>query len=506
MSEEEPAAPPPVGPKRRTSSRWTPILLGFGLIFLVVALTLAAINMRDTTENTRLVQHTLEAQNSINRVAALNERIETARRGYLIQADTVFHRTVDQTSRTYFAEIERLSRLTSDNPAQARRIERIRQLSVQRDELIQRMIEDGGAETRAEIARVSLDKEAGVQRIRAIRGLADEMAQDEQALLLVRTEQQLSSLRQFYITGGAMLFQMLAVIAAVILLIMRYNRRLTAAQAELEVVNEGLELAVATRTTDLVRANQEIQRFAYIVSHDLRSPLVNVLGFTAELDEARKLIRQHLAELYERHPALRKDEPWRAVEEDLPEAIGFIRTSTEKMDRLINSILQLSRQGRRPLAPQDLDLDKLVGEIFATLHQRAQEAGASLRAEPLPSLHSDRLAVEQILTNLIENAIKYGKPGRPGQITVSGQRRGAMVEIDVIDNGRGIDPKDHERIFELFRRSGPQDQPGEGIGLAHVRAMAYRLGGNVTVQSALDRGARFRLSLPAQFIETAALT
>lgn len=505
MSEEEPTSPSPIAPPRRPGVRWTPILLGFGMIFLLVALTLAALNMRDMTENTRLVEHTLETQASINRMAALNEQIETARRGYLIDSDPIFARTIDQTSRTYFGEIERLGRLTSDNPGQVRRLERIRQLSVERDLLMQKSIEDGGAQTRAEIARVSFDKEQGVQLVRAIRAISAEMFQAEQALLRIRTEEQLSSLRQFYLTGGFMLFQLLAVLGAVIWLIMRYNRQLTAAQTELEAANEGLELSVATRTTELVRANQEIQRFAYIVSHDLRSPLVNVLGFTSELDEARRLIQRHLAELYERHPALLREDVWRAVEEDLPEAIGFIRTSTEKMDRLITSILQLSRQGRRPLAPQELDLDALVADIFATLHQRAQDAGATLEAEPLPSLHSDRLAVEQILTNLVENAIKYSKPGRPGLIRVTGQRRGPMVEIDVIDNGRGIDPKDHERIFELFRRSGAQDRPGEGIGLAHVRAMAYRLGGNVTVQSALDRGARFRLSLPAQFIETAAL-
>jgi signal transduction histidine kinase len=103
-----------------------------------------------------------------------------------------------------------------------------------------------------------------------------------------------------------------------------------------------------------------------------------------------------------------------------------------------------------------------------------------------------------VLSNLIENAVKYLKPGRPGQITVRGHQVGGRVIYEVQDNGRGIDPKDHERIFELFRRSGVQDQPGEGIGLAHVRALAYRLGGLITCESALDQGATFRLSLPAK--------
>ncbi|RZM11781.1 MAG: ATP-binding protein, partial [Sphingomonas sp.] len=109
---------------------------------------------------------------------------------------------------------------------------------------------------------------------------------------------------------------------------------------------------------------------------------------------------------------------------------------------------------------------------------------------------ADRLAIEQILSNLIENATKYLKPGRPGVITVSGHEERGRVLLSVADNGRGIDTRDHARVFDLFRRSGAQDQPGEGIGLAHVRALAYRLGGTIDLTSELGEGATFRLNLP----------
>jgi len=112
---------------------------------------------------------------------------------------------------------------------------------------------------------------------------------------------------------------------------------------------------------------------------------------------------------------------------------------------------------------------------------------------------SDRMALEQILSNLMENALKYLMPGRPGQITVRGEARRGRAIIEVIDNGRGIAAKDHERIFDLFRRSGVQDQPGEGIGLAHVRALAYRLGGLIEVVSELGQGATFRVNLPLEW-------
>ena len=102
-----------------------------------------------------------------------------------------------------------------------------------------------------------------------------------------------------------------------------------------------------------------------------------------------------------------------------------------------------------------------------------------------------------MLSNVVENALKYLKPGRTGRIRVRGRAEAGQRTYEVEDNGRGIDPKDHERVFELFRRAGMQDQPGEGIGLAHVRALVYRLGGTITVDSELDRGATFRICLPS---------
>jgi signal transduction histidine kinase len=282
-------------------------------------------------------------------------------------------------------------------------------------------------------------------------------------------------------------------------LILRYTRQLNLSQKQLADLNAGLEEQVATRTEDLQRANEEIQRFAYIVSHDLRSPLVNVMGFTSELEASAKPMGQLLDRAEAEAPGIVTEDMRTAIRTDLAESIGFIRTSTQKMDRLINAILQLSRQGRRVLAPEPLDVDKLLRGVADNLAHRSSELGATIEVAPdLPNVVTDRLALEQVFSNLVENALKYLKPGRPGQIQIRGVQRGARVIYEVADNGRGIDPKDHDRIFDLFRRAGPQDQPGEGIGLAHVRALAYRLGGTVTCESALDRGATFRVSLPAR--------
>ena len=106
--------------------------------------------------------------------------------------------------------------------------------------------------------------------------------------------------------------------------------------------------------------------------------------------------------------------------------------------------------------------------------------------------------MQQIFSNLIDNALKYLKPNEPGDILVRGQHRLGFAVFEIIDNGRGIDTKDHQRIFDLFRRAGLQDKQGQGIGLAHVRALIRRLGGTITVSSELGHGSTFTVALPAQ--------
>jgi PAS domain S-box-containing protein len=253
---------------------------------------------------------------------------------------------------------------------------------------------------------------------------------------------------------------------------------------------------LAERVAELDEANEEIQRFAYIVSHDLRAPLVNVMGFTSELEAAQAEVERFYRHVLGKDPQLVTPEARMAVETDLPEAIGFIRSSTVKMDKLINAILKLSREGRRVLMPELLNMHQLLGTQCRNVAHQLQERRVDLVIEAVPDITSDRFAVEQVFGNLIDNAVKYLDPVRPGRITMRGKELGADVQYDIQDNGRGIDPKDFERIFDLFRRSGVQDQQGEGIGLAHVRALVRRLGGTISVSSRLGEGSTFTVVLP----------
>lgn len=468
------------------------LLVGLGFVALLVAgVTTVWLQLRNE-QSGRWVEHTLDVETRIGEFASANERAETARRGVLLGGGQGFRLRMESAADQAAATLDQLAVLTIDNPVQQRRLAELRRLIVDQRAIQRRALARAGTDW----TEAALEADPAVQQMRRMRTIADAMLTDERELLARRNDEQEATLRTFYailIVTGALF---LGVAATTITVLLRYTRALSESQQMLRALNEDLEGMVAVRTSELERANQEIQRFAYIVSHDLRSPLVNVMGFTAELDAARKTVAGFLDRLEAQAPEQVDPTVRTAVVEDLPEAIGFIRSSTQKMDRLINAILRLSREGRRTLAPERIDMNALVGGIIDSIRHRVTEVGATIEAGPLPDIINDRVAIEQILSNLVENAVKYLSPSRPGFIRVTGREERDRVLFEVSDNGRGIDPRDHERIFDLFRRSGTQDQPGEGIGLAHVRALAYRLGGLIEVKSALDQGSTFRLSLP----------
>jgi len=285
-------------------------------------------------------------------------------------------------------------------------------------------------------------------------------------------------------------------VIAATLFIVRHMSELAQARGALETAKLNLEERVRIRTEGVMRANEELQRYAYIVSHDLRAPLVNIMGFVSELDSATGVLKQHVETTGGDRADPAQAQVFEAVDVDIPEALGFIRSSMMRMDNLINEILKLSRAGRRVLEPEAIHTDDLVQTCIDAIRLRFDEANAEVEIEgAMPAIVSDRTALEQIFSNLLDNAAKYLVEGRPGRIVVRGKTKGGYAIFEIEDNGRGIAETDHERIFELFRRAGAQDRPGEGIGLAHTRALTRRLGGDVKVLSDGVNGATFRVMI-----------
>jgi signal transduction histidine kinase len=289
----------------------------------------------------------------------------------------------------------------------------------------------------------------------------------------------------------------------------RYTRELRRARTEVSVLNAGLEQRVEARTADLARANADIQRFVQIISHDLRAPLVSIVGFTAELQDSlgslRLLVDRPDAGNGADDPDLQEARD--AVTELLPEAIGYIRSSSEKMERLINAVLKLAREGQRPLRAESIDLREIVAGGAAAIQHQLSEAGGKIDIDlGIPRIESDRFSLELIVGNLLDNAVKYRATDRPLHIRVRTRPiADDRVEIDISDNGRGIAERDRERVFDLFKRSGTQDQPGDGIGLAYVLAALRNLGGEISVTSELGRGTSFRLTMPRALRTTEAI-
>ncbi|AWM11093.1 sensor histidine kinase [Bradyrhizobium symbiodeficiens] len=491
---------------QRRRAFWQILLFSAGLLVLTGISAGSVYLVNKARDDNKWVVHTIEAENQINALLLEIRRAESAARGYLLTQEAVFRIDHERAIAAIMPALDRLTRLTGDNPVQRESIAKLSEaIKTRLGQFGQEMgfIAQGQPEKAAAVVRevASTDATAEIAKI------ASGMLQEEERLFRQRSENaDRSQTFAASMTGiGSGLVVVLALIS--IWLVRRSARARDEAEARLRDANFNLESIVDERTADLREANDEIQRFAYIVSHDLRSPLVNIMGFTSELEELSGDVFRRIGGLTQvpaGGPPLAPGAPGeimleaadKQLSDDVSEALRFIKTSIAKMDRLISAILNLTREGRREFQPVKVDTRELIEAIVSTLAHQAAEAHAEIHLDPLPDIVSDRLALEQIFSNLIDNAIKYLKRGVPGEIRIRGRTKLGYAIFEISDNGRGIDPKDHQRIFDLFRRAGTQDKPGQGIGLAHVRALVRRLGGTMSVSSELDAGSTFTITLP----------
>jgi signal transduction histidine kinase len=482
------------------------LLLGAGFLVLTAISTLSVVLVTQARIDNGWVVHTVEVENQISTMLLEIRQAESTERGYILTTDPQFLGEHEAAVARILPDIDKLTRLTSDNPVQAESMKQLRAATEARMTEFREAIDFLKHHDPASAVTV-LREGAAADSATRIGEIAAAMRTEEDRLFTLRTASADLSERLASIVTVVGSGLVVALAGISIFLIRRSARARDDAEARLRDNNLNLEATVDERTADLREANNEIQRFAYIVSHDLRSPLVNIMGFTSELEELRTDIFKRIATLRQAASALSVPVVAGEVEpvldgednqlaQDFTEALGFIKSSIAKMDRLITAILNLTRQGRRDFEPERIDTRELIEAIVTTMAHQAAEAEAQIDIGPLPEIVSDRLGLEQIFSNLIDNALKYLKPGVPGHISVRSRTKLGFAIFEVADNGRGIDPKDHQRIFDLFRRAGPQDKPGQGIGLAHVRALVRRLGGTMSVSSELHNGSTFTITLP----------
>lgn len=255
---------------------------------------------------------------------------------------------------------------------------------------------------------------------------------------------------------------------------------------------------LAATNAELSQRTQEVEMFVYSVSHDLRSPLINLQGFSKELELSCKELHQAIAA--EGVPPGVQAQMKALLDTDIAESLRFIQNAVSRLAGIIDALLRLSRAGRIEYHLQELDLNRITRRVTDALKDTATQRGATFDLKPLPPAWGDPVAIEQVFANLIGNAVNYLSPERPGRIEVgtvpSPPEDAKLVTLYVRDNGLGIPESGSKNLFRAFQRFHPKSAEGEGIGLAVVRRVVERHGGRIYVDSKVGEGSTFYIALP----------
>ncbi len=247
---------------------------------------------------------------------------------------------------------------------------------------------------------------------------------------------------------------------------------------------------------ELKARNREKSDFLAIATHDLRAPLVNLKGFTAELRFAVSSAQEFLASsLPELAPPLR-ERATAALFEEAPEALGFIESASQRMERLIEPILRLARLSRRPLRLQPVSLEDTVREVIERLAPRLRETGARVDVDPLPGVLADAQALREVIEQLLSRALDALEPGYRGRIAIQARRDDRRTIVSITDNGRPISEVESAKVFRIFGHAAGNQSAFDGLGLAYARALVQRHGGQIGFSSQPGAGSTFYFSIP----------
>ena len=254
------------------------------------------------------------------------------------------------------------------------------------------------------------------------------------------------------------------------------------------------------REEELRQLSLEMETFTYITSHDLRAPLVNLRGFATEMERAIGKAMPILEKNKEHFTPEENATLGYIFREDIPESLHFIVQSVEKMDALTTAVLDLSRIGKREYRSEKVETQTLLQRCLDTLAYEITQKNIRVEHGPLPTIQSDALALEQVFSNILDNAIKYLDPKRPGELSISAREEDNSVVFAFADNGRGIAASDSAKVFQIFRRArNTTDVRGLGMGMAFVQATLRRLGGSIWFESEPGKGTTFYFRLPKFF-------
>ena len=504
----------------KMNNRFTIIKQGLLLIAtpLVIQAIFIGMVVRAQTEGASARKWAVHTKEVIARVEAIYRRLLEGYAGIRILAVSnnpsvgqPFHQAMGETPE----QIGELRALMSDNDRQQPRVDLI---ATQSETFLTWLAAEERLLQSGERGKALDELDHGARLLSLVRTTTDEVLAEEERLDRSRMARLRRSavVQTWTVIGGGIAF-LCATLALSLFFLNSVVRRLAVLRDNARRFAEGKglvpplagsdEIAEVDRAfhemaTSLDQQKQENEMFVYSVSHDLRSPLINLQGFSEELS----LSYRDLEGLFRRAdipPAVR-DDGLKLMSENIEDSIRYIQTAVGRLARIIDALLRLSRAGRVEYQWQTLDLGKIVRKIVDALHDTIADKKAELSVGELPPAWGDPTAVEHVFANLIGNAVHYLDGARSGRIEVGSTGSppsGAMAGFHIYyvkDNGLGIPEAYHQRVFTAFSRLHANVAQGEGIGLALVRRTVERHGGRIWLESAAGAGTTFFVALPAQ--------
>ena len=466
------------------------------IVVLVVG-GVTAINMSRARERSLIVQESHERLQALDNLLQMLLDAETGQRGYLITGEKEY-------LEPYNSALKRLNDVRQEvrglNLPKDEFDELERQVDARLEELSYtvKLFDSAGQQRAGEfVKRDSGKRTMDLVRKALARLTARESTRREAALL---AEREAYERNQMVVAGGALVAFVIALLAQLVLrrdlaesaqqaLTLREQATLLSDQADQLRRNEA-ELAERLRQqhrlTDelaeqgrhrerliqsLGRANRDLDQFAYVTSHDLKAPLRGIASLASFIEE----------DLHD------------SLDDETRENLALLHQRVSRMESLIEGILTYSRAGRRT-SPEEVQVEALLAEVVDLL---SPDAYVNVKAtSELPVLHTERIPLQQVLLNLVGNAIKHGNTEHC-EVAVSAERVPEGWKFTITDNGPGIEERFHDRIFGFFERLKSRDEvEGSGIGLAVVKKVVEERGGRVWVESEFGQGAAFHFTWP----------
>ena len=440
-----------------SSTRW---LLG-AVTFLLMVMAAGYFQWVKLREAGVWVFHTRQVILGLEHFLSDFRSAESAQRGYLLVGELQYLAPYQAGRQSVLEELHRLELLVAENPAQKARMTRLHAVVDQKLAELDQGIDLQMVQSR-EAAIQLVETDRGRMLMQEVERQLDEIREAESRVLEKRIalEQTSSNAAAALLLVGGVVLLVLLVAASI-----RINSQIQHQRA--------LLADAAGQMTELARSNEELQRFAFVASHDLQEPLRIISSYSA------LLTRRYQGKL----------------DAQGDEFLHYIVTHVDRMQALIRDLLDYSRAGRRTEHFTRVAADTVLRHALENLQVSVSESGAEIVADPLPEVTANPAQLIPIFQNLIGNAIKF-RAERPVKIHISARESGKFWIFCVADNGVGIDPQHKDRIFGLFQRLDTS-RPGTGIGLAICRKTIESYGGRIWVESVLGQGSQFYFTLPA---------